>query len=112
MGFAVMSNPGLMQDLCRAIGIDPGITSRLVIDLPVNGACVCYAITYPPAAETVLPPLIKLVQGITISERGDISTTPLPLTDTSRMLARAVLAGELEAARALADEIIEHCGGK
>lgn len=37
---------------------------------------------------------------------------PRTMSDTSRMLAKAVLAGELEAARALADEIVEQCGGK
>jgi hypothetical protein len=35
----------------------------------------------------------------------------LPFTQAARLLAEAVQKGHVEAARALADEIVEQCGG-
>jgi hypothetical protein len=99
-----------MRELITACGLDPAMVTRLVIDLPVDNVARIYVTALPP--HTIFGPLVKLVSDIHISEKGEITTTPLSLTDTSRMLANAVLAGELEAARALADDVIEHCGGK
>ncbi len=102
MAFVVDHIPQINQ-LCKALGMDAAMVHRLVLDLPVDGPVMCYAITFPSAE--VFNPLVKFVQGA-------ITTTPLPMSDTARMLANAVLAGELEAARALADEIVAECGGK
>ncbi len=109
MAFVSTSQLPLIRELIAACGITSPV-AHLVVDIPVDGTVRVYAVLYPNP--DFLPPLVKAVQAVSVSERGEITAAPLSLTDTSRMLANAVLAGEVEAARALADEIIEHCVGK
>lgn len=96
----------LLVELCNALKLER--VNKLVLEFGVDHPMRCYALTYPhPDASSTA--LVKLVSEVAVSSRAEVVATPLSMTDAARMLANAVLAGEIEAARALADEIVEHC---
>ncbi len=98
------------RELLHALGLGFVPVSHLVIDIPVDGIVRCYAVAFPPPES--VPAMVRFVQAVSVSEKGEITTSPLPFTQNAVMLAHAVLAGEIDAARGLADEIIGECGGK
>lgn len=109
MAFAVSGHLPQMRELLAALNLDKCAVSHLVLDFPVGGPARCFAVTYPETA--LFNPLVKFVRAIAVDERGAITAEPLSLTDNAKMLARAVLADEIDlvATRALADEIIAEC---
>ncbi len=110
MAFLAVNHMGELRELCAALGLKDAAVNKLVIEIPVDGAVRCYAVTYPVAES--FNALVKFVRAVEVSDRGEVSAVPLSTSDTAKMLARAVLDDDLVAAKALADEIVEHSGGK